>query len=72
MAYWPSLSQIQARARAEASRIQARARQVAQDAQRQMQQRVRTLTSDGTRPLTRSQIEQLGRESASYIRSRMK
>ena len=72
MPYRPSLGAIQARARAEASRLQARAQQVARDNQRRMEQRVRTLSCNGTRPLTKAQRDQLARESASYMRSRLK
>ena len=66
-----SLAQIQARARAEAARIQARARQAARDNQRRIEQRIRALSCNGTRPLTKIQIEQLGRESARYLRMRL-
>lgn len=59
-------------ARAQASRIQSRARQAAQDSQRRVEQRVRALTGNGARPLTRAQIQQLGRESAEYLRNRLK
>lgn len=72
MPHRPSLAAIQARARAEASRIQARARQVARDSQHRIEQRVRTLSCNGTRPLTRAQLDQLARENASYVRSRLK
>jgi len=52
--------------------MQAQARQVVRANQRRVEQRVRTLTCNGRRPLTTAQIEQLRRESASYIRSRLK
>ena len=68
----PSLAQIQARARAEATRLQARARQAAKDNQRRMEQRIRALTCNGRHPLTKAQIEQLARESTSYLRTRLR
>ncbi len=67
-----SLAQIRARARAEAARLQARARQAAEDNQRRMQQRIRALTCNGRHPLTKAQLEQLARESASYLRNRLR
>ena len=72
MSYYSSLSSIRARARAKASQLQARARQAASDNQRRMEQRIRAMTCNGTRPLTKSQIAQLGRESASYLRNRIR
>ena len=72
MSHRPSLAAIQARARAKATQLQARARQVARDNQHRVEQRVRMLTCNGTRPLTKAQLDQLARESASYVRSRLK
>ena len=72
MPSYPSLATIQARARAEASRLQARAQRAARDNQRRIEGRIRALTCNGTRPLTKAQIDQLMRESASYLRSRLK
>ncbi len=67
-----SMSQIRASVRAEMSRIQSRARQVARDNQRRVEQQVRIMSGNGTRPLTHHQVEQIGRDSANYIRNRMK
>ena len=66
-----SLATIRARARAKASMLQARARAAAEANQRRMKQRVRALTCNGKHPLTKAQIQQLARESASYIRNRL-
>ena len=68
----PSLAQIKARARAEATHLQARARQVAKDNHRRMEQRIRVLTFNGKRSLTKAQIEQLARESRNYLRNRLR
>lgn len=67
-----SLAQIQAQARARASQIQACARRAAEENQRRMEQRIKALTCNGEHPLTKAQIEQLGRESAAYLRNRIK
>lgn len=67
-----SAGQIRARVRARAAQLQARARSAARDNQRRMEQRIRALTCDGKHPLTKAQIEQLGRESARYLRMRLK
>ena len=72
MPHRPSLSQIRATARLQVSRLQSRARQAAQDNQHHMEQRIRSLTGNGRRVLTRAEIEQLGRESARYLRNRLK
>ena len=72
MPYHPSLAAIRARARARASQLQARARQVARDNQRRIEERIRVLTCNGTRPLTKAQLDQLARESANYLRSRLR
>lgn len=72
MPHRPSLSQIRSRARTQLSRLQSRARQAVRDNQRHVAQRIRSLTHNGTRPLTRAQIEQLGRESARNLRNRLK
>ena len=72
MNYRSSLASIRARARAKASQLQARARQAAAENQRRMEQRIRTLTCNGTRPLTKFQIDQLARESASFMRNRLR
>ena len=72
MPYRPSIAQIRMNARAQAARMQSRARQAAQDNQRRVEQRVRALTGNGARPLTRTQIQQVARESAEYFRNRMK
>ena len=58
MSYRSSLAQIRAKARAEAARIQTSARQAAFDNQRHLEQRIRALTCNGTKPLTKAQIEQ--------------
>ena len=71
MSYRSSLAQIRAKARAEAARIQTSARQAAFDNQRHLEQRIRALTCNGTKPLTKAQIEQLSRESARYFRMRL-
>ena len=71
MSYRSSLAQIRAKARAEAARIQTRARQATLDNQRHLERRIRALTCNGTRPLTKAQIEQLSRESARYFRMRL-
>lgn len=68
----PFLAQIKAQARTRASQIQARARRAAEDNQRRMEQRIKALTCNGQHPLTKAQIEQLGRESAAYLRNRMR
>lgn len=67
-----SLAQIRMRTQAEAARVQARAAQAAKDNQRRIEQRIRALTCNGKHPLTKAQIEQLARESASYLRTRLK
>jgi hypothetical protein len=72
MPYRPSWPQIRSNARRQVARLQARARRAVQDNQRHMEQRVRSITNNGARPLTRSQIEMLARESASRLRSRLK
>ena len=72
MPYRPSHSQIRTNARMQVSRLQSRARQAMRDNQRHVEQRVRSLTGNGTRPLTTAQIEQVGRESARYLRNRLK
>lgn len=72
MPYRPSLAQIRMNARAQAARIQSRAQQVARDNQRRVEQQVRIMTGNGARALSRQQLEQIARDSASYIRSRMK
>lgn len=68
----PSLSQVRLNARGELSCIQSRARQVARDNQRRVEEQVRTMTGNGARPLSRWELEQIARDSANYIRSRMK
>ena len=68
----PSLAVIRARARREAARLQSRAQQAARDNQRRTQQRIRALTCNGTRPLTKAQIDQLAREGANYLRNRLR
>ena len=72
MPYRPSHSQISVTARMQVSRLQSRARQATRDNQRHVEQQVRSLTGNGTRPPTRAQIEQVGRESARYLRNRLK
>lgn len=72
MPHRPSLSQIRAQDRMRLSALQARTRQAVCDNQRRVEQRVRALTCNGRRPLTKAQIEQLGRESARYLRSRLR
>ncbi len=72
MTYRPSLSQIRANARIQVSRLKSRAKQAARDNQRYLERRIRVLTGNGTRPLTKAQIEQLGRESARFMRNRLK
>ena len=68
----PSIAQIRTHARAHAARIQSRAHQAARDNQHRVERRVRALTGNGARGLTRAQIQQLARESAEYFRNRMK
>ena len=72
MPYRPSLSQIRSQARARVAQLRSRARQAAQDNQRRVEQQVRSMTGNGTRPLTRAQVEQIARDSARYLRNRMK
>lgn len=72
MPYRPSLAQIRMNARAQVERIQSRARQVAQDNQRRVEQQIRTMTGNGSRPLSRWQLEQIARDSANYMRNRIK
>ena len=72
MPYRPSLASIRASARSRASQLQSRAQQVARDNRRRMEQRVRAMTANGTRPITKSQVEQLARQGASYVRSRLR
>lgn len=68
----PSLSLIKARARARVARLQSRAQQAAKDNQRRIEQRIRALTCNGKRSLTKAQVEQLARESTNYLRNRLK
>jgi hypothetical protein len=72
MPYRPSLSQIRSQARARAAQLQFRARQAAQDNQRRVEQQVRAITGNGTRPLSRAQAEQIARDSVRYLRNRLK
>lgn len=72
MPYRPSLSQIRSQARARVAQLQFRARQAAQDNQRRVEQQIRSMTGNGARPLTRAQAEQIARDSARYLRNRMK
>ena len=67
-----SISQIRANVRSQVARLESRARQAIRDNQRRVDSRVQAMTCGGARPLTRAQIQQLARESASYIRNRMK
>lgn len=67
-----SLAQIQAEARARAAQIQSRARAAARANQLRMEQRIRSLTCGGERPLTPAEIRQLARESANFLRSRIR
>lgn len=72
MPHRPSLSQIRATSRVRLAKLQTRARQAVRNNQRHVEHRVRALTGNGRRPLTKAQIEQLGRESAQYLRSRLR
>jgi hypothetical protein len=68
----PSIAQIKAQAQARASQLQARARRAAEDNQGRLEQRINAMTCNGQYPLTKAQIEQLGRESATFLRDRMR
>jgi hypothetical protein len=67
----PSLAQIQAQARAKAAQVETRARQAARDLERFNEQRLNSLTCDGTRVPTQAELERLAREGADYLRRRM-
>lgn len=72
MSYRPSASSVRIQVRSNVARLQSRIRQAVQDNQRNLQHRISSMTNNGSRALTRSEIEQLGRDSARYLRSRLK
>ncbi len=60
MAHIPSLQQIEARAEA-----------AAKDLERFTEQRLRSLTCNGSRVPTQAELERLAREGADYLQRRM-
>lgn len=67
-----SLAQIKAEARARAAQLEARAKQAARDLDQHMKHRIDAMTGHGQRPLSKAELERLGREGADYLRRRLR
>lgn len=72
MAHRKSMSQIRSKARREAARLQRKAERVSAQWEKELERRIAALTNNGTRPLTKTEIERLGREGARFIQRRMR